>query len=65
MVGIDILGPVNVFAGPSLQYILTMILRELPWEMLKMNLLLAHNLAQVSFGGIGVDVRYERAFKRK
>lgn len=61
LVGMDILGPVNVFAGPSLQYILENDLQGITLgEVEKEFTVGAQFGAGVQLGNIGVDVRYER-----
>ena len=64
LVGVDILGPVNVFAGPSLQYILEndfqgIALGDFQEEFTEG----AQFGAGIQLGSIGLDVRYERGLK--
>lgn len=62
LVGIDILGPLNVFVGPSLQYILENDFTDLEIEDVKNDFTVGAQFGLgVQLGRIGVDVRYERA----
>lgn len=61
LVGIDILGPLNIFAGPSLQYILDNDFQGVTLDDVENNFTVGAQFgAGVQFGGIGLDVRYER-----
>ena len=66
LVGLNILGPLNIKAGPSFQYILN---NELEDTSLKIGepenkITLGYQLgAGVNFGRLGFDIRYEGAFK--
>lgn len=64
LLGVDILGPLNIFAGPSLQYILEndfdgVTLGEVENEFT----IGAQFGVGVKLGSIGLDVRYERSLK--
>lgn len=64
MVGVDIIGPVNVFAGPSLQYILENDFEGVSLGDIENEFTIGAQFgAGVQFGGFGVDVRYERGLK--
>ena len=64
MVGVDIIGPVNLFAGPSLQYILQNDFEGVSLGDVKNEFTVGAQFgAGVQFGGFGVDVRYERGLK--
>ena len=64
LVGMDILGPVNVFAGPSLQYILDNEFQGVSLDDVENEFTIGAQFgAGVQFGGVGVDVRYERGLK--
>ena len=64
LVGIDILGPINVFAGPSLQYILDNEFQGVTLGDVENEFSIGAQFgAGVQFGGVGVDVRYERGLK--
>jgi hypothetical protein len=66
LVGINVLGPLNIKAGPSFQYILN---NELENSTLKISevedkITLGYQLgAGVNLGRLGLDVRYEGAFE--
>ena len=61
LVGLDILGPLHIFAGPSLQYILDNDLEGVTLEDVENEFSVGAQFgAGVQFGGIGLDVRYER-----
>jgi len=66
LVGLNVLGPLNIKAGPSFQYILN---NELDNSTLKISevenkITLGYQLgAGVNLGRLGLDVRYEGAFK--
>lgn len=66
LVGTKILGPVTVFAGPSLQYILDNDFGGFELNDVKEEFTIGAQLgAGIQFGRIGLDVRYERALKEK
>lgn len=61
MLGIDILGPINVFAGPSLQYILDNNFEGVTLDDVENEFTIGAQFGVgVQFGGFGADVRYER-----
>ena len=61
LVGLKLIGPINVFAGPAFQYILDNELNGLDFEKVENEFSLGLNIgASVEFGRIGIDVRYER-----
>ena len=62
-VGAKILGPVNVFGGPSLQYILDSEFGNIDVDNIDNDLTVGLNFGiGVSFNKIGIDLRYERGF---
>ena len=62
LVGMNVLGPINVFAGPSLQYYLENDFEGLSLEELENEFTVGAQFGVgVQFGGIGIDVRYEQA----
>lgn len=62
LVGIDILGPVNIFAGPSLQYILENDLQGISIGEVENDFTVGAQFgAGIQLGSIGIDVRYERS----
>src|SRR5690606_18297537 len=59
--GVKILGPVSVFAGPSLQYILDSEFEDITIKDLENDFTIGVNLGiALNFNGFGVDLRYER-----
>lgn len=61
LVGLDIIGPLHIFAGPSLQYILDNDLEGVTLDDVENEFTVGAQFgAGVQFGGIGLDVRYER-----
>lgn len=64
LVGLNILGPLHVFAGPSLQYILDTDLEDIELEDVKNDFTIGFNIgAGVNLSDqLGVDLRYERGF---
>lgn len=61
LVGLEILGPLHIFAGPSLQYVLENDLEGVTLEDVENEFTVGAQFgAGVQFGGIGLDVRYER-----
>ena len=65
LVGTRLIGPVNVFAGPSLQYILENEFQDLSLDDLEKEFTIGAQLgAGVQLGSVGVDVRYERGLTK-
>lgn len=64
LVGLNIIGPVHVFAGPALQYILDTELENVELSDVKDDFTVGFNLgAGFNFSeNLGVDIRYERGF---
>lgn len=63
LVGLNILGPLHVFAGPALQYIINTDFNEVRVNDLQEEFTIGLHLgAGVSFGKFGADIRYERGF---
>ncbi|SNR35921.1 outer membrane beta-barrel protein [Lutibacter flavus] len=61
LVGLKLIGPLNVFAGPAFQYILDNDLNGINISDVKNDFSVGVNVgASVEFGRIGIDVRYER-----
>ena len=64
LLGIDILGPVNVFAGPSLQYILENDFQGIGIGDVENEFTVGAQFgAGIQLGSLGLDVRYERGLK--
>jgi hypothetical protein len=63
LLGINIIGPLNVFAGPSFQYILNTDYDDITIGDVENDFTVGLNIgAGVSFGNFGLDLRYERGF---
>ena len=64
LVGMDILGPLHIFAGPSLQYILDNDFQGVSLGDVEEEFTIGAQFgAGIQFGGIGIDVRYERGLQ--
>ncbi len=65
LLGMDILGPLNIFAGPSLQYILENDFDGVSLGDVKNEFTVGAQFGVgIKLGSIGLDVRYERALKK-
>ena len=63
LIGYEVFGPLNIFAGPSLQYILDTDYDGLTLGDVKNDFTVGLNVgAGVSLGKLGIDLRYERGF---
>lgn len=63
LLGLKVIGPLSVFAGPSFQYTLENDLENATISDVKNNITAGFNFgAAVKIGNIGLDVRYERGF---
>lgn len=63
LIGLKILGPLNVFAGPSLQYILDMDFNGININDIENDFTVGLNFGfGVEINKIGIDLRYERGF---
>ena len=61
LVGIKLIGPLNVFAGPAFQYYLDNDLKGLNFEDIENEFSVGLNIgASIELGRLGLDVRYER-----
>ena len=61
LLGVDLIGPLSVFAGPSFQYILNNDLENNSISNVKDDITVGLNIgAAIKLGNIGFDVRYER-----
>jgi len=61
LVGIKLIGPLNIFAGPAFQYILDNDLKGVSINDVENEFTMGMNFgASIEFGRIGIDVRYER-----
>lgn len=63
LMGINVLGPLNVFAGPSFQYILDTDFNGITIGDVENDFTVGLNFGiGVSFKSLGIDLRYERGF---
>ncbi|CAZ97161.1 porin family protein [Zobellia galactanivorans] len=63
LVGIKIIGPLHVFAGPSFQYILDTEFDGISIDDIENDFSVGANIgAGVDLGKLGIDIRYERGF---
>ncbi|OZV67709.1 outer membrane beta-barrel protein [Winogradskyella aurantia] len=63
LVGIKVIGPLSVFAGPSLQYILDSEFDGITIDDIENDFSMGLNFGVgVNFNKIGIDLRYERGF---
>ena len=61
LVGIKVIGPLNVFAGPAFQYYLDNDLKGLNFNDIENEFSVGINIgASIELGRLGLDVRYER-----
>ena len=61
LVGIKLIGPLNVFAGPAFQYYLDNDLKGLSFNEIENEFSVGLNIgASIELGRLGIDVRYER-----
>lgn len=64
LVGVNIVGPLNVFAGPSLQYILDTKLEGIDVNDVRDEFSVGAQIGVgLDLGRLGIDLRYERGFK--
>ncbi|MDO9260650.1 MAG: outer membrane beta-barrel protein [Flavobacteriaceae bacterium] len=65
LVGLKLIGPLSVFAGPSFQYVLDNDLKGLEFNKIENDFTVGFNLgASLALGRLGLDVRYERGFSQ-
>ena len=63
LAGLQIIGPLHIFAGPSFQYILNTDLEDFGLRDVENNFTVGLNIGVgVNLGSIGIDLRYERGF---
>ncbi|MBU2945101.1 porin family protein [Zobellia uliginosa] len=63
LVGIKVIGPLRVFAGPSFQYILDTEFDGISIDDIENDFSVGANIgAGVELGKLGIDIRYERGF---
>jgi len=65
LLGLKIIGPLHVFAGPAFQYILKNDLKDIELADVESDFTVGLNVgAGINLGKIGLDVRYERGFSK-
>lgn len=65
LVGLTVLGPVSVFAGPALQYILDSDFEDANIESIKSDFTMGLNFGiALNLTKVGIDLRYERGFSK-
>jgi hypothetical protein len=65
LVGVKLIGPLNVFIGPAFQYIIDNDLKGLSFESIENDFSVGINIgAGIQFGRFGIDIRYERGFNK-
>jgi hypothetical protein len=63
LVGLKVIGPLSIFTGPSLQYILDSEFDNLNIDSIENDFSVGFNFGvAVNFNAIGIDLRYERGF---
>lgn len=63
LVGLKLIGPLSVFAGPAFQYTLTNDFKGIEYSSIENDFTVGFNFgAGVELGRLGLDVRYERGF---
>jgi hypothetical protein len=63
LAGLKIIGPLNIFAGPSFQYILNSKFDGVTIDNIENDFTVGLNIgAGVNLGKLGIDIRYERGF---
>lgn len=65
LVGVKLIGPLSVFAGPAFQYVLDNDFQGLKYENIENDFSVGLNFgASLELGRLGLDVRYERGFNQ-
>lgn len=63
LLGLKVIGPLHIFAGPAFEYILNSKFDGVTIDDIENDFTVGLNIgAGVSFGKLGIDVRYERGF---
>ena len=61
LIGVEVIGPISVFAGPSFQYILDNKLKGIDLQKVEDEFTVGLNIGVgLQLGRLGLDVRYER-----
>ncbi|MFT6097005.1 MAG: hypothetical protein ACJAXY_002128 [Nonlabens sp.] len=65
LIGTKIIGPLRVFAGPSLQYVIDTDLQDIEVSNVEKDFTIGVQFGLgVNLGNLGIDVRYERGFTK-
>lgn len=65
LVGAKVIGPLSVFVGPSLQYIVSSKFKDIKIDDIKSDFTVGLNFGiAANFDGFGVDLRYERGLSK-
>lgn len=65
LVGLKLIGPLSVFAGPAFQYTLANDFNDIEYDRIDNDFTVGFNFgAAVELGRLGLDVRYERGFNK-
>ncbi|MGV8946708.1 MAG: outer membrane beta-barrel protein [Lutibacter sp.] len=63
LVGLKLIGPLSIFAGPAFQYTLTNDFKDIEYDKIENDFTVGFNFgAAVELGRLGLDLRYERGF---
>jgi len=63
LVGLKLIGPLSVFAGPAFQYTLTNDFKGIEYQSIENDFTVGFNFgAAIELGRLGIDLRYERGF---
>jgi len=65
LVGLKLIGPLSVFAGPAFQYTLENDFKDIEYDKIENEFTVGFNFgAGLDLGRLGLDVRYERGFNK-
>ncbi|HEY9168901.1 MAG TPA: outer membrane beta-barrel protein [Lutibacter sp.] len=65
LVGLKLIGPLSVFAGPAFQYTLDNDFKDIQYDRIDNDFTVGFNFgAGLELGRLGLDVRYERGFNK-
>ena len=65
LVGLKLIGPLSIFAGPAFQYTLTNDFKGIEYDRIDNDFTVGFNFgAGLELGRLGLDIRYERGFNK-
>lgn len=65
LVGLKLIGPLSIFAGPAFQYTLKNDFKDIEYDQIDNDFTVGFNFgAGLELGRLGLDVRYERGFNK-